>query len=228
MKLTWEKLISYLLICLAVELAFAQNPQVVYVKVSAVNVRSGPGLKYKIVGVVTQDTPVKVISKHQGWFEILVGDTLDGWIDSNFTMVKTANEEEKFSIEKIPSETSASETISPTESSQDKDKSIYRDGDMKSKIKLIIRLSKEHSGPAFDFLQAIMLNHKNYDLGKETDLILLPEIFQGWRENKIVEATPILLYVMQNDLSGEIGNSPEAMKAIRHAAKEAIKILTRI
>lgn len=178
-------------------------PDIVYVKAFAVNVRSGPALDYDKVGVVFLNTELKVISESDQWYEILVGDTLDGWITSRFTQTTLMSNIES-------------------------DRIIYQDGDLQSKIRLIHRLSREHSGAGFDLLKDIVIAHDKYDHGIRYDKILLPEIFKGWAENGIVEAMNILIYVMEQDLKGRVGGSLEAMREIKLAAKEAIKALVRL
>ncbi|NQS98057.1 MAG: SH3 domain-containing protein [candidate division Zixibacteria bacterium] len=178
-------------------------PDVVYVNAFAVNVRSGPALDYDKVGVVSLNTKLKVISESEQWYEILIGDSLDGWITSRFTRLTPISGAERNRI-------------------------IYQDGDFQSKIHLIRRLSREHSGHGFNLLKDIVIAHDKYDYGIEYDRILLPEIFKGWAENEIVEAMNILIYVMEQDLKGEIGKSLEAVREIKLAAKEAIKKLVKL
>lgn len=180
----------------------AQMPDTVFINVYALNVRSGPGLEFEKIGALFLNTPVLVITEEKNWYEILVGDTLEGWISTRFTSPSTITGLEKDII-------------------------LYHDGDLQLKIQAIKRMTGEHSGPALKFLQDVVLNHEKYDLGVETDKIVLPQIFRGWGENKVTEAIGALVFVMEQDLGGEIGRSAENMREIKLAAKEAIKLLVR-
>ena len=53
--------------------------QTVYVKGSVVNVRLGPGTKYKVITQLTKGYPVKIVGSQDNWYFIEFGDER-GWI----------------------------------------------------------------------------------------------------------------------------------------------------
>lgn len=195
-------ILIFLLTITVVSAAASQSADTVYVRNFAVNIRTGPGLDYDKAGVVYINTPLRVISGKNDWFEIIAGDTLDGWIAKIYT------------------------SYTPLSSLQS-DKTHYHDGDMQDKLYIIAKMTKKHSGPEFEFLCDIILNHHNYDMGQEADRILLPEIFKGWTANKVTEAVPVLSFVMEQKMTGQIGNIGDANREVILAAKTALKALVR-
>ncbi len=138
----------------------------VYVSAYAVNIRTGPGLDYDKTGVVFINAQLKVISSKEGWLEVVIGDTLDGWISRDYT---------------------ASKPLTPLQ----RDKILYRDGDMNSKLRAIKRMTTKERGPEFEFLKDIIINHHRYEIEPRVDKLLLKAIFRGWEENGIKESIPI-------------------------------------
>ncbi len=182
--------------------AAADFPRTVYVKAFAVNIRTGPGLDFDKAGVVFLNTPLEAIDQDSAWFQVLIGDTMSGWVASRFTVENPVTGMERERI-------------------------IYFEGSVNAKLAAIDRMTAERSGPQFDFLRSIVLQHNEYELSLEQDKIVLDEIFAGWAGNRVEEAVSILLYVMRNDLAGEIGKSREMMRELRVSAREALKILVR-
>lgn len=178
-------------------------PRTFYITAYAVNIRSGPGLEFDKIGVVFLNTEIKVFSDYDNWFEVSIGDTLIGWIAQRFAGIDM--------LEGI-----------------EKDRLIYRDGDLQAKINVIQKLAQAHSGPEFELLKQIIIRHVEFDMGIDNDKILLPEIFKNWAENQVVESMTVLLYVLENDIKGDIANSKEAMNEVKLAAKEAVKYLAKL
>ena len=179
-----------------------QERDTLYISVFAVNLRSGPGKEFEKSGVLYLNTPVFKMFEEDKWIQIEVSDTLDGWIISWFTKKSRVT-------------------------GFDRDRILYKDADVRSKISAIKRMSEKKSGDAFEFLQEVILSHEKHDLGIEIDSLIIPEIFRGWSEHSITEAVPVLVSVMENEISGEIAQSKAAMEEIKVAAKDAIKILVR-
>ncbi len=197
------KVVIFFIIILSVSNTFAQEQDTLYIGVFAVNLRSGPGLEFEKAGVLYLNAPVFKKLEEGTWYQIYVSDTLEGWIFSRFT---TRARVTGFARDKI----------------------LYNDADIKSKIGAVKRMTAEHKGAAFEFLQDVIINHDKHDLGVELDSLVLPEIFRGWAENSVEEAMPTLVYVMEQDLKGEIGRSLEAINELKIAAKDAIKLLVRV
>jgi len=197
-----KSLFALFLSALPLSIGFAQTIDTVYVKNFAVNIRTGPGMDYDKAGVVFVNAPLKVISLKNGWFEIIVGDTLDGWISQIFTSYTPLS---VFQTDKIQ----------------------YHDGDMDTKMAVIAKMVNKHSGPEFNFLCDIILNHHNYDMGPEADRILLPQIFTGWADNYVAEAIPVLSFVMEKKLTGQIASPGDPNREVILSAKNALKKLVR-
>ena len=179
-----------------------QERDTLYIGVFAVNLRSGPGKEFEKAGVLYLNTPVFKMFEEEGWIQIEVSDTLEGWVLSRFT---TNARVAGFARDRI----------------------LYNEADVRSKISAIKRMTTQKSGIAFEFLKDVIINHDKHDLGVEMDSLVVPEIFRGWAENSIVEAVPILVFVVEQEIVGEIGQSKEAIDEIKVAAKDAIKILVR-
>ena len=180
----------------------AQTNDTVYVRSYAVNVRTGPGLDFDKVATVFINSTLRVMARENDWLEVIVGDSLDGWVAQAYTQTAPVP---RF----------------------DRDVIFYNDGSIKAKIRAIGRMIPLHEGREFDFLKDVVINHHNYDFGPEADKVLLSEIFNGWAQKSITEAIPILIYVIENDITGEITADQEVCKEIKLAAKEALKILVR-
>ncbi|MBC8204981.1 SH3 domain-containing protein [bacterium] len=187
---------------LQVSWAAAEPADAVYATAFSVNIRSGPGLNYNIVGVTFVNEPLEVLAVEKEWTEIIKGDTLDGWITNKYI---------------------SKNKVSTTRLNE----LYYLEGLVPVKLSLVERLTKEHSGPGFELLKRVILNHADYELGAETDRILLPAIFNGWRDNKVTEAIPVLISMMERGLSGQCGASTELMRELKISAKEAIEELVR-
>ncbi len=183
-------------------LSAQELPDTVFVNAYIVNLRAGPGLDYDKVGAVRLNNWLEVIGDSSGWYEVLVGDTLAGWVLSRFTGLNTVS---GFVRERI----------------------LFRSGSMRARLAAIGRMSGESAGPPFEFLRSVIISHENHQFDIEQDKIVMKAIFNGWAANGITEAVNILLYVLENDISGEIGKSTRDMKEIRLTAKEAVKILVR-
>jgi len=192
--------IAGLILCSA--LGWAQESKIVYVKMPAVNIRTGPGLNFDKAGVVAINTPLKIISREGDWYEVLIGDTLDGWIGIAYT----------------------SEAPLPA---LERDKVIFKEGDYRSRIRMVEKMSSKHSGAEFEFLKDVALNYQKYESDLEADKMVLKEIFRLWSEKGIIEAIGVLVYVLENDFGGKLGENPQASQEIKLAAKEALKILVR-
>jgi hypothetical protein len=145
---------------------------------------------------------LKIISEKEGWFEILAGDTLDGWIAIQLTSDKP---------------------ISQEESLQEK----YLTSDLNAKLEMVRTLAKQSSGKGFTLLQDLIINHGKYDSGIQDDTIILCELSKSWAEAGITSGISSLMFIMENNLGGEIGTSAEGMAEIRTSAKEALKLLVR-
>jgi len=198
------KYTPYILMALisAATLLTAQISDTVYVRSYAVNVRTGPGLDFDKVTTVFINSPLRVMTRENDWLEVLVGDSLDGWVAQAYTQPAPVP---RF----------------------DRDVIFYNDGGMRAKLRAVERMTPLHEGREFDFLKDVVINHHNYEFGPETDKILLSEIFNGWAQNSITEAIPILIYVIENDIQGEITADQGVCREIKLAAKEALKILVR-
>jgi len=205
MKLSKDisRLIIVFIIVFSVSNVFAQEQDTLFISVFAVNLRSGPGLEFEKAGILYLNTPVFKMLEVENWYQIFVSDTLEGWVLSRFT-------------------TNARIT------GLAKDKILYSEADVRSRIGAVKRMTAEHQGIAFDFLQDVIINHDKHDLGVEIDSLVIPMIFRGWAENSIEEAVPILIYVMEHDLKGEIGQSLKSMNELKIAAKDAVKQLVRV
>lgn len=201
-KITVILLTFLLSITLAPNILPAQLPKTVYVKAYAVNIRSGPGLEFDKVAVVFLNTPLEAIDRDSAWYQVIVGDTMSGWIARRYT---------------------GDSQITGLE----QDKIYYLEGGLEVKLETVKRMVKQRGGPQFEFLKSVIVNHEEFQLSVEYDIIILEEIFKGWMNNSVQDAVSVLLYVMENDLSGEIGKSPEMMRELRLSAKEAIKKLVR-
>lgn len=59
-----------------------KKPNVIVTK-KIVNIRSGPGRKYKILGQAEYGTVLKLIKKNKGWVNIKHSNKLVGWIKGN-------------------------------------------------------------------------------------------------------------------------------------------------
>lgn len=195
-------LISALLLIASATNLPAEPSDTVYARAYAVNIRSGPGLEYEIVGVSYINEPLEVATREKEWTEIIKGDTLDGWMFNQFL------------------------TDNPVPV-QKRDEIYYFEAPINQKLEVIRRMAAQNSGPGFDFLRKVALNHADYQLELEIDRALLPAIFRAWNQNNIVESIPVLSIVMERGISGEISGSPQAIWNIKAAAKEALMELVR-
>ena len=195
-------LLATTILLLFFSIIYAQEAKQVYVKMPMVNIRSGPGLNYDKTGVVTINTALKIISVEGDWYEVLIGDTLDGWIGKVYTSDRLL-------------------------STLERDKIIFKEGDYRSKIRMVEKMSYKHSGSEFEFLKDVVINHKNYDSVLENDKMVLKEIFRRWSENGITEAAPVLMYILENDFNGILAENPVVNQELKLAAKDALKILVR-
>lgn len=59
-----------------------KTPNVIVTK-KIVNIRSGPGKKYQVVGKAEYGTVLRLIKKSKGWVNIKHSNTLAGWIKGN-------------------------------------------------------------------------------------------------------------------------------------------------
>jgi len=59
------------------------------IKGSVVNIRSGPGTNYQIVGTVYQGTQVTVSQQQGDWYKITIGNTT-GWVNGSYITVQAA------------------------------------------------------------------------------------------------------------------------------------------
>jgi uncharacterized protein YgiM (DUF1202 family) len=70
-------------VCL-VAIAFLSTPSlsadVLYIDLSEAYMFTGPGVDYDVLGKVTKDEPLAVISCEGDWFRVRKGDGTDGWI----------------------------------------------------------------------------------------------------------------------------------------------------
>jgi hypothetical protein len=196
-------LIFFTLIGLVItNLTYSALPDTVYVNISAVNLRAGPGSEFDKIRTVTLNTPLKVLMLEKGWYKIRIEDGFEGWIAGNLVNAQFLG-------------------------GVDRDIALYPESDLETKIQIINRLSQEHQGPAFNYLCQIISEHEKHDSGLEVDRIVMPQIFRNWSTNKVTEAIPALTFVMEHNLAGEIGKSSEDMRRLKTSAKEAIKILLR-
>ncbi|HHW60571.1 MAG TPA: SH3 domain-containing protein [Syntrophomonadaceae bacterium] len=58
---------------------------------SVLNVRSGPGTEYPVIGSLYQDTQVEVLDSQNGWYQIQYR-TLKGWVSGNYIDVKKSTQ----------------------------------------------------------------------------------------------------------------------------------------
>ena len=187
---------------LSCTLSFAQNKDIQYVQVYALNMRSGPGLEFEKTGTIFLNTKVQILSQEEAWLEIQADDTLRGWIAGNFV---------------------GGSPITGFE----RDKLLFLDGNLNAKIRAVNAMTKEQDGESFEFLKNYVLIQEQNSLGLDIDKVILPEIFRGWANNDIEPAISILIYLMDHDIGGEIGQSTDSVLELRIAAKEAIKVLVR-
>jgi|GEM_PF-1652750 len=180
----------------------AQDTKIVYVKMPMVNIRSGPGLNYNKTGVVNINTALKIISAEGDWYEVLIGDTLDGWIGKQYTSDKPL-------------------------STLERDKITFKEGDYRSKIRMVEKMSYKRSGSEFEFLKDVVINHQNYESTVENDKMVVKEIFRRWSEHGITEAVGTLVYILENDFTGILADNPVVNQELKLAAKDALKILVR-
>lgn len=196
--------IFVLLFCIVPQNLMSQElPDTVFVRAYAVNIRSGPGKDYDKVGVVFINTLLKVMSVDEDWYEVLISDTLDGWITKPFT-----------SLTPVP----------PFE----RDKILFNDGEMSAKMRVVNRFSQKNEGAEFDFLKNVVINHHEFQMTPETVSVILGEIFRKWSENEIISAIGVLTYVIENDFNGQIAQNQDICKELKLAAREALKILIRL
>ncbi|MCP4687969.1 MAG: SH3 domain-containing protein [Desulfobacterales bacterium] len=57
----------------------AKTPTVITIKEKC-NIRSGPGARFKVLGVVEKGIPFKVLKRKGAWFEVKHADGDGGWI----------------------------------------------------------------------------------------------------------------------------------------------------
>ena len=203
MKILLPVIIVLLFCLLPLTLLSQEYPDTVFVRAYAVNVRSGPGLDYDKAGVVFINTRLKIMSVDNDWYEVLIGDTLDGWIAKPYT-----------SLTPVP----------PFE----RDVILFRDGEMPSKLKVIDRFARKREGEEFAFMQDVVINHHQFEMNPETIKAILSEIFRKWAEYEVVPAVSVLIYVIENDFNGQIAQNQDICKELKLAAKEALKILVRL
>lgn len=54
-----------------------------------VNLREGPGTKYKVVGSVTKGTPLMILSEEEGWYHVRLESGQEAWITKTATFEGT-------------------------------------------------------------------------------------------------------------------------------------------
>lgn len=64
---------------------------IVTTKTGRLNVRSGPGLEYAVIGALPKDEEVDVFKEENGW-AFIAGDGLNGWVSMQFITPKDAPE----------------------------------------------------------------------------------------------------------------------------------------
>jgi len=180
----------------------AQNEDTKYVQVFALNMRSGPGMEFEKTHTIFLNSKVLILSQEEDWLEIQVDDTLRGWIAGSFVGASPITGFER-------------------------DKLLFMDGNLNAKIRAVNAMTEEQEGESFEFLKNYVLNQEQNSLGLNLDKVILPEIFREWANNDIEPAVSILIYLMDHDIGGEIGQSAESVLELRVAAKEAIKVLVR-
>jgi dipeptidyl aminopeptidase/acylaminoacyl peptidase len=88
--------LAVLLVLLATETTFVSNaaaqsdesPQLT-VLVEALNVRSGPGVSYPVISMLTQDDQVPVVGQHitSGWWQVVLPEGSTGWVSGGAVYV---------------------------------------------------------------------------------------------------------------------------------------------
>jgi len=53
------------------------------------NIRTGPGLQYRILGVLATGDSVEVLSRTEGWTQVRAQDGMDGWIPEGYLQAET-------------------------------------------------------------------------------------------------------------------------------------------
>ncbi len=53
------------------------------------NIRTGPGLKYRILGVLATGDSVEVLSRTEGWTKVRAPGGMDGWIPEGYLQAET-------------------------------------------------------------------------------------------------------------------------------------------
>ncbi len=76
------RLTHFLLLPLALVLLFPDVgfSKTVYVSVRTINVRSGAGLEYRVIGVAKIDQALKVLKGNKEWLNVLIPSGEEGWI----------------------------------------------------------------------------------------------------------------------------------------------------
>jgi SH3 domain protein len=74
----------------AVLLAGASHAERAWIKDELkLNIRTGPGLKYRILGVLGTGDSVEVISRTEGWTQVRAPGGMDGWIPEGYLQAET-------------------------------------------------------------------------------------------------------------------------------------------
>ena len=53
------------------------------------NIRTGPGVKYRILGVLGTGDSVEVLSRAEGWTQVRAAGGMDGWIPEGYLQAET-------------------------------------------------------------------------------------------------------------------------------------------
>jgi SH3 domain protein len=84
--------LAFLLVATAalVVLAGASHAERAWIKDELrLNIRTGPGLRYRILGVLATGDSVEVLSRTEGWTQVRAPGGMDGWIPEGYLQAET-------------------------------------------------------------------------------------------------------------------------------------------
>jgi N-acetylmuramoyl-L-alanine amidase len=55
---------------------------------SYVNLREGPGTKYKVIRKLKKGTPLDILDEKRGWLQVYLDDGTEGWLSKSATSMK--------------------------------------------------------------------------------------------------------------------------------------------
>ncbi len=80
-----QLLLFFFLVCFLTVTAHAAMAEMISIKGNDINMRSGPGTKYKVLWKLGSGFPLKVLKKQGRWFRVQDFEGSVGWIHKNVT-----------------------------------------------------------------------------------------------------------------------------------------------